>query len=64
MERLTLASAIALNRLADFAAQAEDDGIGPADRAQFEADLWCLITEPLPEGQTSHLPVGDYSPET
>lgn len=35
--RLTLAEAIAAGRLDDFAAQAEADGVGPADRAQFDA---------------------------
>lgn len=54
--RLTLSEAIALGRIADFAAQAEADGIGPADRAQFDV-LAGRVTAPLPEGQTSHSPV-------
>ena len=62
MTELTLAVALKQNRLADFAAQAEAEGIGPADRAQFEKILG-RVTAPLPEGQTSHSPAGDYSPE-
>ncbi len=56
MTRLTLAQALSEGRLQDFAAQAELDGIGPADRSQFDA-LVSRVTVPLPEGQTSHLPV-------
>ena len=52
MERLSLADALASDRLEDFIAQAEADGIGPADRAQFDA-LMGRVTAPLPEGQTS-----------
>lgn len=52
MTRLTLAQAIAEDRLQDFAAQAEADGIGPADRSQFDAMVG-RVTAPLPEGQTS-----------
>ena len=50
--RLTLAEALSAGRLDDFALQAEADGIGPADRAQFEA-LVGTLTAPQPEGQTS-----------
>lgn len=53
--RLTLSEAIAKGRLDDFASQAEADGIGPADRSQFDA-LVGRVTAPLPEGQTSHSP--------
>ena len=56
MERLSLAVALASDRLDDFAAQAEADGIGPADRDQFDA-LVGRVTAPLSEGQTSRLPV-------
>ena len=52
MNRLTLAEALSTNRLGDFAAQAEADGFGPADRTQFDA-LVGRVTAPLPEGQTS-----------
>ena len=55
MRRLTLAEALASDRLSDFAEQAEADGIGPADRSQFDAMVG-RITAPLPEGQTSRLP--------
>lgn len=59
MERLNLAEALASNRLDDFAAQAEADGIGPADRAQFD-DLM-KVTVPPPEDQTSRSPDPDCS---
>lgn len=54
--KLKLNDALAVNRLQDFIAQAEADGIGPADRAQFDA-LVGRVTAPLPEDQTSRLPV-------
>ena len=50
--RLTLSEALASGRLDEFAAQAEADGVGPADRAQFEA-LVGTLTAPQPEDQTS-----------
>ena len=62
-DRLTLATALSQGRLDAFAAQAEADGIGPADRAQFDA-LLGRVTAPLPEGQTSHLPVRGSKRET
>ncbi len=52
--RLTLSEALASGRLDEFAAQAEADGVGPADRTQFEA-LVGTLTAPQPEDQTSHL---------
>lgn len=55
MERLSLADALASGRLNDFATQAEAEGIGPADRAQFEAIIG-RVTAPLPEDQTSRSP--------
>ena len=61
MERLSLAVALASGRLDDFAKQAEADGIGPADRSQFDA-LVGRVTAPLPEGQTSRLPGRGSSP--
>ena len=54
--KLKLNLALAENRLQDFAAQAEADGIGPADRTQFDA-LVGRVTAPLPEGQTFRSPV-------
>jgi hypothetical protein len=55
MNRLTLSRALAEGRLPDFIAQAEAEGIGPADRAQFDAVVE-RVTAPLPEGQTSRSP--------
>lgn len=60
MTRLTLAEALREGRLEQFAEQAEADGVGPADRAQFEA-LVGRLTAPQPEGQTSRSPGGGAS---
>lgn len=60
---ITLADALSSGRISDFIEQAEADGVGPADRAQFDKMVG-RVTAPLPEGQTSHLPAGDCSPET
>ena len=49
---LSLRQALAEDRLQDFISQAEAQGIGPADRAQFEAMVG-RVTAPQPEGQTS-----------
>lgn len=49
---LSLSEALATNRLHDFIAKAEAEGIGPADRAQFDA-LMGRVTAPQPEDQTS-----------
>jgi len=49
---ITLSQALAEGRLSDFIDQAEAEGIGPADRSQFEA-LVGRVTAPQPEGQTS-----------
>ena len=59
-EYLSLAEALASDRLADFIDQAEGEGVGPADRAQFEA-LVGRVTAPQPEGQTSRSPGGGAS---
>ena len=56
MGTLTLSEALKAGKLGEFAAQAEADGIGPADCAQFDA-LVGRVTAPLPEGQTFHSPV-------
>lgn len=53
MTTLTLAEALEQGRLEEFAAQAEADGIGPINRAEFEA-LVGKVTAPPPEDQTSH----------
>lgn len=55
MTQLSLAEALASDRLEDFIVQAEAAGVGPADRAQFEATLGA-VTAPQPEGQTSRSP--------
>lgn len=52
MERLSLAKALASGRIEDFVSQAESEGIGPADRAQFDAMVG-RVTAHQPEGQTS-----------
>ena len=52
---LTLQTALAENRLEEFIDQAEAQGIGPADRVQFDA-LVGRVTAPQPEGQTSRSP--------
>jgi hypothetical protein len=62
-DNLTLSRALSSNALAAFVDQAEAEGIGPADRAQFDKMLERVIA-PQPEVQTSHSPVGDCSPET
>ena len=55
MTRLTLSQALLEDRLSDFVAQAEAEGIGPADRDQFDAIVE-RVTVPRPEGQTSRSP--------
>jgi len=59
--RITLAQALSEGRLQDFAAQAEAAGVGPIDRAEFDAMVG-RITAPLPEGQTSRSRGRDCSP--
>ena len=49
---ISLAEALATGRLEAFTEQAESEGIGPADRAQFEAMVG-RITTPRQEGRTS-----------
>jgi hypothetical protein len=63
MDRISLADALASGDLEPFITQAEQEGVGPIDRAMFEGVLGRVIAPP-PEGQTSHLPDGDCSPET
>ena len=52
MKALTLAEALASDRLEEFIAQAEAE-TGPIDPAEFEARLASLITAPPQEDQTS-----------
>ena len=49
---LTLSEALETGRLQEFIEQAEAEGIGPADRAPFDA-LVERVTAPRPEDQTS-----------
>lgn len=56
LSRISLATAIKEGRLSEFADQAEADGVGPADRDQFDAMVG-RITAPQPEDQTSRSPV-------
>ena len=51
--QLTLSEAIRLNRLADFIAQAEAEGVAAADASEFEERLSELIKAPQREGRTS-----------
>lgn len=50
---LTLNEALRSNRLADFIAQAEAEGVAAADAAEFDDLLGRVVKVPLPEGQTS-----------
>ena len=58
---MTLTEALATDRLADFIAQEEARGIGPIDRAEFDALTATLIKAPQSEDQTSHCSSGDGS---
>jgi hypothetical protein len=60
MDRLTLSSALAQNRLAEFVDQAEREGIGPVDAAALEA-LMGRVIEPPRADQTSRLSARDGS---
>ena len=62
MTMLSLADALASNRLSEFVDQAEKQGLGPAGRVQFDKMVE-RVTAPLQEDQTSHLPAGDCLPE-
>ena len=55
MERITLASALASNDLESFIRQAEADGEGPANQAEFDR-LMVAVTAPPQEDQTSRSP--------
>jgi hypothetical protein len=62
--KLTLTRAIAENRLSEFIAQAEAEGIGPADKAQLEEALRRMALKPPQlSGRTSHSPFRDGSRE-
>ena len=51
---ISLSEAIKTDRLADFIAQEEARGVGPIDRAEFDALAAALIKAPQSEDQTSH----------
>lgn len=59
---MNLKEALENGELEAFASQAETQGIGPIDTAEFEARLGRFI-EPQPEDQTSRSPDYDCSPE-
>lgn len=59
--KLTLAEALATDKLEAFVKQAEAEGVGPADRSDFDAMVG-RITAPQPEGQTSRSPVRGSKP--
>lgn len=50
---LTLNEALRTNRLEDFIAQAEAEGVAGADRAEFDDVLGCVVKAPQPADQTS-----------
>lgn len=62
MERITLGEALEGGDLESFVRQAEADGLGAADREEFDARLGALIKAPPQAGQTSHSPVRGGSP--
>lgn len=56
---LTLSEAVKSGRLQDFIAQEEARGVGPIDRAEFDALTAALVKVPQSEDQTSHSASGD-----
>lgn len=58
---LTLAKALKDEALADFIAQEEARGVGPIDRAEFDALTAALVKAPLSKDQTSHSASDDCS---
>lgn len=59
---LPLSQALSEGRLDEFIEQAERDGVGPADQAEFER-LMGRVTAPQPEDRTSRSPDPDGSGE-
>ena len=57
MDRLSLANALASDRLEDFITQAEADGVGRADWRRFNGLVAEASKERPPEDRTSRLPV-------
>ena len=56
MTKLTLSEALKEGRLEAFVQQAESDGIGAVERAEFDARLERLIKAPPQEDRTSRSP--------
>ncbi len=61
---ISLADALKTGRLSEFIAQEEARGVGPVDRAEFDALTAALVKAPRSEDQTSHYASGDGSSET
>ena len=61
---LTLAEAMKHGRLSEFIAQEEARGIGPIDRADFDATLAKLVKAPRSKNRTSRSASRDGSNET
>lgn len=59
---ITLNEALRTNRIDDFIAQAEAEGVAAADEAAFESLMGKVVRVPLPEGQTSRSPEPGSSP--
>jgi hypothetical protein len=60
---ISLSKALKTGRIAEFIRQEEQRGIGPAERAELEAAIKRLATQPPPEDQTSHSTSDDGSTE-
>ena len=60
---ITLNEALRTNRIDDFIAQAEAEGVEAADSAAFERLIGSVVRVPLPEGQTSRSPAGGSTRE-
>ena len=50
---LTLQEAIKFNRLDDFIAQSEAEGVSSASEAEFEKTIKRVVKAPPPQGRTS-----------
>jgi hypothetical protein len=61
---LSLSEAVKMGRLDEFIAQEEARGIGPIDRADFDATLAKLVKAPRSKNQTSRSASHDGSSET
>lgn len=61
---LTLREAVKTDRLADFIAQEEARGVGPAERADLERVIRAAVRPPQSEDQTSRSASSGDSPGT